>query len=265
MWKIPNPFTKRLITLGVEKMGLRGKVCLVTGGSRGIGRGICLELARNGAHIVVNYSSDEKAAAQVADEIKHLGSKAMMYKTDVSDFEQVSKMAEDAYREFGRIDVLVNNAGIAKDTLLLRMKETDWDRVIDTNLKGVFNTSKACAKYMVKQKQGKIINISSIVGIYGNAGQVNYAAAKAGIIGFTKSLSKELASRGITVNAVAPGFIKTDMTLPLLSKDTDIAEKVPLKRVGTPEDIAYTVAFLASTKADYITGQVIAIDGGLTL
>lgn len=201
----------------------------------------------------------------MVNEIKNLGKKARMYKADVSSFDQVSKMVEAVYNEFGRIDVLVNNAGIAKDTLLLRMTEKDWDKVININLKGIFNTSKACVKYMVKQKRGKIINVSSIVGIYGNAGQVNYAASKAGIIGFTKSLSKELGSRGITVNAVAPGFIKTDMTLSLLKKDTDIGNNIPLKRVGTPEDVAYAVAFLASTKADYITGQVLAIDGGLTL
>jgi 3-oxoacyl-[acyl-carrier protein] reductase len=246
-------------------MDLSGKICLVTGGSRGIGRGICLELARNGADVVVNYSSNEKAAVQVVDEIKRLGRKARMYKTDVSNFDQVSKMVKDVYNEFKRIDILVNNAGVAKDTLLLRMTEEDWNKVIDINLKGMFNTSKACVKYMVKQKEGKIINISSIVGIYGNAGQANYAAAKAGIIGFTKSLAKELGSRGITVNAVAPGFIKTDMTLSLLNKDSEIRAQIPLKRVGTSEDVAYTVAFLASQKADYITGHVIAVDGGLTL
>jgi 3-oxoacyl-[acyl-carrier protein] reductase len=246
-------------------MDLSGKICLVTGGSRGIGRGICLELARDGANIIVNYSSDEKAAAQVVSEVESLGKKARMYKADVSSFEQVSKMVENVYNEFKRIDILVNNAGIAKDMLLLRMTEEDWNRVIDINLKGIFNTSKACVKYMVKQREGKIINISSIIGIYGNAGQVNYAAAKAGIIGFTKSLAKEVGSRGITVNAVAPGFIKTDMTLSLLKKDTEISDKIPLKRVGTPEDVAYTVAFLASKKADYITGHVLAVDGGLTL
>ena len=246
-------------------MTLAGKVCLVTGGSRGIGRGICMELARDGAHIIVNYSSDEKAAAVAVSEVKRLGTKARMYKADVSSFVQVSKMIEDVYNEFGRIDVLINNAGVAKDTLILRMTEEDWNKVIDINLKGIFNTSKACVKYMVKQKEGKIINLSSIVGIYGNAGQVNYAAAKAGIIGFTKSLAKELGSRGITVNAVAPGFIKTDMTLSLLNKDTKISDKIPLKRIGTPEDVANVVAFLASKKADYVTGQVLSIDGGLTL
>lgn len=246
-------------------MDITDKVCLVTGGSRGIGRSICLELARSGADVIVNYSSDEKAAAQVVNEIELLGKKAKMYKADVSSFDQVVNMVDDVYNEFGKIDILVNNAGVAKDALILRMTEKDWDKVLDVNLKGVFNTSKACAKYMVKQKEGKIINISSIVGMYGNAGQVNYAAAKAGIIGFTKSLAKELGSRGITVNAVAPGFIKTDMTFSLLEKDADIGKNIPLKRVGMPEDVANVVAFLASKKADYITGQVIAVDGGLTL
>lgn len=246
-------------------MDITDKVCLVTGGSRGIGRSICLELARSGADVIVNYSSDEKAAAQVVNEIELLGKKAKMYKADVSSFDQVVNMVDNVYNEFGKIDILVNNAGVAKDALILRMTEKDWDKVLDVNLKGVFNTSKACAKYMVKQKEGKIINISSIVGIYGNAGQVNYAAAKAGIIGFTKSLAKELGSRGITVNAVAPGFIKTDMTFSLLEKDADIGKNIPLKRVGMPEDVANVVAFLASKKADYITGQVIAVDGGLTL
>jgi len=246
-------------------MDLRGKVCLVTGGSKGIGKGICLQLAKEKASIIVNYSSDENMAAQVVSEIKDMGQKAIMYKADVSSFDQVSKMVDDVISEFGKIDVLVNNAGITKDALILRMKEEDWDKVIDINLKGVFNTSKAYAKYMIKQKQGKIINISSIVGIYGNVGQVNYAASKAGIIGFTKSLAKELASRGITVNAVAPGFIKTDMTASLLEKNSDIASKIPMKRLGSPDDVANLIVFLASEKADYITGQVIAIDGGMTL
>lgn len=246
-------------------MSLTGKVCLVTGGSRGIGKSICLQLAKDNACVIVNYSSDKNKAAQVVREIENIGQKAMMYKADVSSSDQVSKMVDDVISEFGRIDILVNNAGVTRDSLILRMKEQDWDRVIDINLKGIFNTSKACAKYMIKQKQGKIINISSIVGIYGNAGQVNYAASKAGIIGFTKSLAKELGSRGITVNAVAPGFIETDMTTLLLEKNSDIASKIPMKRLGRPQDVANLVTFLASEKADYITGQLIAIDGGMTL
>ncbi|HHV84176.1 MAG TPA: 3-oxoacyl-[acyl-carrier-protein] reductase [Tepidanaerobacter syntrophicus] len=247
-------------------MNLSSKVCLVTGGSKGIGRSICIEFAKNGADIALNYSSDEKAAVQTAEEIRKLGAKVETFKTDVSDFQQVEKMVKDIYDKFGRIDILVNNAGITKDALLLRMTEKEWDKVIDVNLKGVFNTSKACVRYMLKQKQGgRIINISSIVGIYGNAGQTNYAAAKAGIIGFTKSLAKELGSRDITVNAIAPGFIRTDMTLSLLQKDSDISKNIPLKRLGNPEDVAKTAAFLASEDASYITGQVIAVDGGLIL
>ncbi|HHY41666.1 MAG TPA: 3-oxoacyl-[acyl-carrier-protein] reductase [Thermoanaerobacterales bacterium] len=246
-------------------MSLAGKVCLVTGGSRGIGRGICLQLAKENACVIVNYSSNENMAAQVVSEIETMGQKAVMYKADVSDFDKVCKMVDDIVDKFGRIDVLVNNAGITRDALILRMKEEDWDKVIDINLKGIFNTSKACVKYMIKQKQGKIINISSVVGIYGNAGQVNYAASKAGIIGFTKSLAKELGSRGITVNAVAPGFIETDMTSSLLEKQEDMISKIPLKRFGSPQDVANLVAFLASEKADYITGQLIVVDGGMSL
>jgi len=246
-------------------MDLADKVCLVTGGSRGIGRAICLRLAQEGANVVVNYSTGEDMASQVVREIKKLGQRAIMYKADVSSFDQVSKMIDDIVKEFGRIDILVNNAGVTKDALILRMSEQDWDKVIDVNLKGVFNASRACVKYMVKQRKGKIINISSIVGIYGNAGQVNYAASKAGIIGITKSLAKELGSRGITVNAVAPGFIKTDMTASFLEKEDQIVSRIPLKRLGNPDEVANLVVFLASGKADYITGQIIAIDGGMTL
>jgi len=246
-------------------MDLADKVCLVTGGSRGIGKAICLQLGKEKASVIVNYFSDENAASQVVKEIKGMGQNAIMYKADVSNFDQVCRMVDDIIEEYGRIDVLVNNAGITKDALILRMSEQDWDKVIDINLKGVFNTSKACAKYMIKQRSGKIINISSVVGINGNAGQVNYAASKAGIIGFTKSLAKELGSRGITVNAVAPGFIKTDMTASLLEKESEIVSKIPLKRLGSPYDVANLVVFLASKKSDYITGQIIAIDGGMTL
>ena len=218
--------------------------------------------------LYVLISSIVLSACQVAvgrKEIEDLGQQAIKYSANVSDFAQVSKMVDDIIGEFGRIDVLVNNAGVTRDTLILRMKEEDWNKVIDVNLKGVFNCSKACAKYMIKQKKGKIINISSIVGIYGNIGQVNYAASKAGIIGLTKSLAKELGSRGITVNAVAPGFIETDMTASLLEKNSDIISMIALKRLGSPHDVANLVVFLASKKADYITGQIIAIDGGMTL
>jgi 3-oxoacyl-[acyl-carrier protein] reductase len=246
-------------------MNLSDKVCLITGGSRGIGRSICIELARAGAQIAINYNSGAESAQMVAKEVESAGSRALLFKADVSDFKQASGLVDDVYAEFGRLDVLVNNAGITRDTLLLRMTEKDWDDVLNVNLKGAYNTTKAVAKYMVKQRSGRIINISSIVGIYGNAGQANYAAAKAGIIGFTKSVAKELARRGITVNAIAPGFIKTDMTSSILEKDISVEDKIPLRRVGLPEDIANLVAFLSTEKAGYITGQVIAIDGGLTL
>ncbi|TYP59969.1 3-oxoacyl-[acyl-carrier-protein] reductase [Thermosediminibacter litoriperuensis] len=248
-------------------MDLSGKACIVTGGSRGIGRSISIKLARSGAVVVVNYKTNEKSALEVVAEIESLGGTAMAYRADVADYNQAAKMVEDVYQKYGRIDVLVNNAGITRDALILRMTEKDWDDVINTNLKGLYNTTKSVVKYMVKQRGGKIINISSVAGIYGNAGQANYAAAKAGIIGFTKALAKELGSRGITVNAVAPGFIKTDMTSAMIQKTSEdvIAEKIALKRLGEPEDVANLVAFLASDESSYITGQIIAIDGGLTL
>lgn len=243
------------------------RVCLVTGGSRGIGREICIELAKTDIKtaVVINFNSNEIAAQKVAEEVQNLGQRAAIYKADVSSQEQVVKMVNDIIEQFGRLDVLVNNAGIVKDSLLARMSENDWDSVINTNLKGVYNASKAAARYMMKQRLGKIINVSSIVGIYGNAGQANYAAAKAGIIGFTKSLAKELGPRNITVNAVAPGFIITDMTSGILNDDASVKDKIPLRRLGTPEDVAKVVSFLASNNADYVTGQIIAIDGGLTL
>ncbi|MCR4430140.1 MAG: 3-oxoacyl-[acyl-carrier-protein] reductase [Tepidanaerobacteraceae bacterium] len=246
-------------------MELDGKVCVVTGGSRGIGRSICLEMAKAGAAVVVNYCSNENAAMDVASEIERFGHPSLAYKADIADFAQAQRMMEDVHKKFGRIDILVNNAGIARDMLLLIMSEKDWGDVIATNLTGIYNTTKNVARYMIKQRWGRIINISSVVGIYGNAGQANYAAAKAGIIGFTKALAKELGSRGITVNAIAPGFIKTDMTSPIIEKNAAIEEKIPLRRLGTPEDVAYMAVFLASARADYITGQIIGIDGGFTL
>ncbi|MGB9977019.1 3-oxoacyl-[acyl-carrier-protein] reductase [Thermovenabulum sp.] len=248
-------------------MNLQGKVAIVTGGSRGIGKSICIKLAEKGCNVVINYVKNESFALEVAREIENMGQGAYLVKKDVSKIKEAEELIEEVYKKFNNIDILVNNAGITKDTLFLRMTEEDFDKVLDTNLKGTFNVTKAAVKYMVKKRFGRIINISSIVGIYGNAGQVNYAAAKAGIIGFTKALAKELGSRGITVNAVAPGFIKTDMTTPIIEKETEekIIERIPLKRIGLPEDVANLVAFLASDEASYITGQVIAIDGGLTL
>ncbi|MGB9813449.1 MAG: 3-oxoacyl-[acyl-carrier-protein] reductase [Thermovenabulum sp.] len=248
-------------------MNLQGKVAVVTGGSRGIGKSISLKLAELGSTVVINYVKNDSYALEVAQQIEKMGKSAFLVKKDVSKINEAEELIEEVYKKFNSIDILVNNAGITKDTLFLRMTEEDFDKVLNTNLKGTFNVTKAAVKYMVKKRYGRIINISSIVGIYGNVGQANYAAAKAGIIGFTKSLAKELGSRGITVNAVAPGFIKTDMTIPLIEKETEekIKENIPLRRIGLPEDVANLVAFLASDEASYITGQVIAIDGGLTL
>jgi len=243
---------------------LKNKVALVTGASRGIGRAIALTLAGYGAIVVVNYCGSKEKADEIVNQIKENGGTAIAYQADVADFETVKTMFADITKEYGRIDILVNNAGITKDNLILKMSEEEFDAVINTNLKGVFNCLKQASRIMLKQKEGRIINISSISGVVGNPGQANYCAAKAGVIGITKSLAKELGSRGITVNAVAPGYINTDMTAVL--KD-DLKEKVteliPLKRLGEVEDIAETVAFLASDKASYITGQTIQVDGGL--
>lgn len=243
---------------------LKNKVALVTGASRGIGRAIALTLSGYGAIVVVNYCGSKDKADEVVNQIKENGGTAVAYQADIADFEAVKTMFSDIIKEYGRIDILVNNAGITRDNLILKMSEEDFDAVIHTNLKGVFNCLKQASRIMLKQKEGRIINISSISGVVGNPGQANYCAAKAGVIGITKSLAKELGSRGITVNAVAPGYINTDMTAVL--KD-DLKEKVteliPLKRLGEVEDIAETVAFLASDKASYITGQTIQVDGGL--
>ena len=245
---------------------LQGKTALVTGASRGIGKAIALKLAAAGANVVVNYRSSIDAVKEVVAEIEALGAKALAVQGDVSDFAAVEKLMEEVVAHFGSIDILVNNAGITKDTLLLRMKEEDFDTVIDINLKGAFNCIKHASKYMLKQKSGKIINISSVIGQVGNAGQMNYAASKAGILGMTKSAAKELAPRGITVNAVAPGFIETDMTDVLSDKVKEgILSNIPLKTLGKPEDVANAVAFLASSEANYITGQVINIDGGMVM
>ena len=240
------------------------KIVLVTGAGRGIGASIAKRFASEGAEVIVNYSGNDEAAQQTVDEITATGGQAQKYKCSVNDSESVKVMIDEIIKKFGRIDILVNNAGITKDGLMLRMTDEDFDRVIDVNLKGTFNCTKYVSKYMLKQKSGKIINISSVVGLSGNAGQVNYSASKAGIIGITKSAAKELSSRGITVNAVAPGYVDTDMTKVLSDNiRNEILKNIPLQRMGNVEDISNCVAFLASEDASYITGQVISVDGGM--
>ena len=240
------------------------EIVLVTGAGRGIGASIAKRFASEGAEVIVNYSGNDEAEQKTVDEITATGGQAQKYKCSVNDSESVKVMIDEIIKEFGRIDILVNNAGITKDGLMLRMTDEDFDRVIDVNLKGTFNCTKYVSKYMLKQKSGKIINISSVVGLSGNAGQVNYSASKAGIIGITKSAAKELSSRGITVNAVAPGYVDTDMTKVLSDNiRNEILKNIPLQRMGNVEDISNCVAFLASEDASYITGQVISVDGGM--
>ncbi len=247
-------------------MQIEGKIAFVTGASRGIGRSIALTLAEAGADVAINYAGNAAAAEEVAVEIRKMGRRALILQGDVSQTEAAAAMLDAVVAEFGRCDILVNNAGITRDGLLMRMKEEDWDAVLNTNLKGVYNCTKAAIKYMMKQKSGKIVNIASVVGIMGNAGQANYAAAKAGCIGFTKSVAKEVASRGITVNAVAPGLIATDMTSVLPEKVVEeMAAGIPLKRAGQPVDVAKAVLFLVSDDAAYITGQTLNVDGGMVM
>ncbi|MFJ7913433.1 MULTISPECIES: 3-oxoacyl-[acyl-carrier-protein] reductase [unclassified Lysinibacillus] len=245
---------------------LEGKVAVVTGASRGIGRAIALKLADEGAKVVVNYSGSQAKAEEVVATIQENGGEAIAVQASVSKTEEVSALMDAAVKTFGSLDILVNNAGITRDNLLMRMKEDEWDDVLDTNLKGVFLCTKAVTRQMMKQRAGRIINISSIVGVAGNAGQANYVAAKAGVIGLTKTTAKELASRNILVNAIAPGFIETEMT-EQLSEDIKqgMLTQIPLAKLGQPEDIAKAVAFLASDDATYMTGQTLHIDGGMVM
>ena len=247
-------------------MLLDGRHALVTGASRGIGRAVALAFAAEGASVALNFAGNVAAAEAVRAEIESAGGKAILVPADVSDENAVEDMVKTVTEAFGSIDILVNNAGITRDGLLLRMKEEDWDAVLNTNLKGVFLCTKAVSKFMMKKRYGRIVNMASVVGVTGNASQANYAAAKAGVIGFTKAMAKELASRGITVNAIAPGFIRSDMTdvLPDKVKETMLAG-IPLGRAGEPEDVAKAALFLASDQAAYITGQVLTVDGGMVM
>jgi 3-oxoacyl-[acyl-carrier protein] reductase len=247
-------------------MILLGKTAVVTGGSRGIGRAIVLKLAEMGANIVVNYASAPQKAEEVVALVKEMGREAIAIQANVSDSDAIQKMMQAVEEKFSTIDILINNAGITKDTLLMKMKDEDWDQVMEINLKGTFNCTKAVTRKMMKQRSGKIVNLASVVGVMGNAGQANYAASKAGIIGFTKSVAKELATRGINVNAVAPGFIQTEMTDVLSDEVKDaMMGNIPMKQLGTPEDVANVVAFLCSDDAKYITGQVLHVDGGMVM
>lgn len=244
---------------------LNGKTALVTGGSRGIGRAIALKLASQGADIAVIYAAGAEKAQQVCDEITAMGRHAAAFQCNVADFAQVKQTVAAVKAEFGGVDILVNNAGITRDGLLAMMKESDYDDVVDTNLKGAFNFIRHCCPLMMKKRSGKIINITSVSGIIGNAGQANYAASKAGLIGLTKSTARELAVRGVCCNAIAPGFIATDMTAHEVAADNPLIAQIPLGRMGTPEEIAELATFLAGPASDYITGQVIQIDGGLAM
>ena len=245
---------------------LTGKVALVTGAGRGIGSAIAKTLAANGAFVIVNYNGSKEKAEAVVEEIKKSGAEAAAVQCDVSDYAACGKMVEELIASYGHIDILVNNAGITRDNLILKMSEEEFDAVLNTNLKGTFHTIRHLSRYFVKQRAGRIINLSSVSGVMGNAGQANYSASKAGVIGLTKSVARELARRGITCNAVAPGYIETEMTaqMPEAAKEA-VKQQIPLQRTGTVWDIAEMVAFLASQKASYITGQVISVDGGMSI
>ena len=245
---------------------LAGKVALVTGASRGIGKAIACKLAREGAKVIINYNGSKEKAEAVKSEIEAAGGQAEVYQCDVSDYTACETFIQTVIKEEGSLDILVNNAGITKDGLLMKMSEEDFDKVLDTNLKGAFNTIRFASRQMLRQKGGRIINMSSVVGVSGNAGQANYAASKGGVIGLTKAAARELASRGITVNAIAPGFIETDMTDVLSDKVKEASEaQIPLGHFGKPEDVAAAAAFLASEEAGYITGQVLHVDGGMVM
>ena len=247
-------------------MSLQGKCALVTGGSRGIGRAVCLELARQGAWVAVNYAGNAAAAEETVQACEALGVEAFAIQADVADAAACEAMVKEVLTRFGRLDILVNNAGVTRDGLMPMMKEADWDAVLDTNLKGAFHCMKAVYRPMMKQKYGRIVNLSSIVGLRGNAGQANYAASKAGLIGLTKSMAKELAARNVTVNAVAPGFIDTDMTAALPEKAREaMLTTIPMGRLGQAEDVAKAVAFFAGDESAYVTGQVLCVDGGMAV
>ncbi len=250
----------------MEEKELQGKVAIVTGASRGIGKAIALALGKSGASVVVNYKSSSDLAEEVVKQINQDNSQAIAFKADVSLYDQAGQLINKTIEQFGQIDILINNAGITRDSLLMRMKENDWDKVLEVNLKSVYNCSSQAIRYMLKAKSGVIINISSVIGLHGNPGQSNYSASKAGIIGFSKSLAKEVASRGIRVNCIAPGFIETDMTNVLDDNSREkLLEFIPLRRLGNPGDVADMVVFLSSEKASYLTGQVISVDGGMNI